>query len=247
VTNSTRHTSDHTLLCERCGYILEDLDPAANCPECGRPIAQSLPSARTGTPFQNDHTWRGFARHCAMLAREPGGLFSRARFGQRADDSLLYRSVAAASFAALAPPSAVIFANAVRRGEHEAIAGLLLASLLWGLLAALLLVLTAIERAGIVFFAGRRGWRVPSAVARTICANAAPGWIAAAVFLNIALLALPGALRLADGAPAPWRATAIAAAASLPLMGFTAGMLVFETLVYIGVRRCRYANRAARP
>lgn len=241
--------SDSTsLLCERCGYVLEGLESHLACPECGRPIAESLPNARTGTPFQNDPTWRGLARQCVMLAREPGALFALARIGRIADDSLLFRSAAAAAFAALAPACTVLLARAFPGlREHELIIGLCVAALLWGLLTALLLVLTAIERAGITFFARRRGWRVPTPVARTICANAAPGWIAAAVFFNLALLALPGAMRLAGNAPAPWRTAAEAGAASLPAAGFIAGMLVFETLVYIGVRRCRWANWAARP
>jgi hypothetical protein len=38
-----------------------------------------------------------------------------------------------------------------------------------------------------------------------------------------------------------------AAAVALPFLGFIAGMLIFETLVYIGVRRCKYANWVERP
>ena len=31
----------------------------------------------------------------------------------------------------------------------------------------------------------------------------------------------------------------------VPALGALAGLLVFETLIYVGVRRCRYANPAA--
>ena len=34
---------EYTLLCERCGYIIEGLPTDNPCPECNRPIALSLP------------------------------------------------------------------------------------------------------------------------------------------------------------------------------------------------------------
>ncbi|MEZ6318065.1 MAG: hypothetical protein R3B49_04810 [Phycisphaerales bacterium] len=43
---------EYTVLCERCGYVVEGLDPAGACPECGKPIAESLPERRVGTPWQ---------------------------------------------------------------------------------------------------------------------------------------------------------------------------------------------------
>ncbi|MBX3407549.1 MAG: hypothetical protein KF869_12385 [Phycisphaeraceae bacterium] len=246
--NPDRESSDATLLCEGCGYVLEGLDAGGACPECGRPIVESLPGARTGSPFQNDPTWRGFIRQCVMLIREPGRLFARARIGHSADAPLLFRSVAVASIAALAPLCGFALAAAGRSSrEHDIIAVLMFLFSLWGVFTVLLLVLTTIERVGITFFANRRGWRVPPPVARTICANAAPGWIAAGVLCGIGLCAVPAMLRVARDVPPPWRTTADAAAASPPLLGFIAGMIVFEMLVYVGVRRCRYANWAARP
>jgi hypothetical protein len=43
--------TEATLLCERCGYVLEGLDERGACPECGQPIAESLPSRRTFKNF----------------------------------------------------------------------------------------------------------------------------------------------------------------------------------------------------
>lgn len=104
-------------------------------------------------------------------------------------------------------------------------------------------ILTWIERRGVVFFGKRRGWRVTPAVAWTVCAHAAFGWILAAAFvaLGLHLSAFLATGRPTGNALLP-RDIAISWA---PLAGFFAGMLVFETLVYVGVRRMRFANPPA--
>ena len=40
------------LLCESCGYEIGGLRKSGACPECGRPIARSVPDARRGSPWQ---------------------------------------------------------------------------------------------------------------------------------------------------------------------------------------------------
>jgi len=39
------------VLCEACGYAVTGLTAAGNCPECGCPIADSLPANRRPTPM----------------------------------------------------------------------------------------------------------------------------------------------------------------------------------------------------
>lgn len=55
-------TDAFTLLCERCGYVVEGLATEGACPECGRPIAESLPERRVGTPWQQRRGMRSFVR-----------------------------------------------------------------------------------------------------------------------------------------------------------------------------------------
>jgi hypothetical protein len=62
---------EYTLLCERCGYIIEGLPTDNSCPECNRPIALSLPERRTGTPWQQRSTPRSLVQTWWQTARHP--------------------------------------------------------------------------------------------------------------------------------------------------------------------------------
>jgi sterol desaturase/sphingolipid hydroxylase (fatty acid hydroxylase superfamily) len=107
----------------------------------------------------------------------------------------------------------------------------------------LLFLLTFVEAMGIRFFARRRGWRITRNVAWQICAHASIGWVLAAV---LTLLSLVVWLNLSNFGLSGWMErsgpTGDYVMAAVPAVGFFAGMFVFELLVYVGMRRCRFAN-----
>ncbi len=240
--------TDETLLCERCGYVLEGLDERGACPECGQAIAESLPSRRTGTPFQVSPGWRGFVTQCKMLAQRPTELFGNVRVSSSPGVSIAADAFNIAALIALIPPAWRAWLEF--RAGPSLLAGVVSLGcllLVWYCIRQVMVMLTWIERVGVVFFSRRRGWRIGRALAQAICGNAAPGWIAAAVLMNLgfALAFLVDLLK--PVLPLDQWAVREAIKTALPLLGFVAGMLIFETLVYIGVRRCKYANWVERP
>ena len=97
-----------------------------------------------------------------------------------------------------------------------------------------------------------RGWRLLPDAARQICAHASVGWVACGVLPFLVLFAFEFTLRVfgvapggtIDGGPVigaiDVRSLAIGGSV---LAGYILGMLIFETLVFVGVRRCKFSNQ----
>ncbi|QYK46965.1 MAG: hypothetical protein KF838_09230 [Phycisphaeraceae bacterium] len=273
---------EFTLLCERCGYVLEGLDHGGNCPECGKPIAESLPrNARPGSPWQ---AWRsppdaacvgcGYpleieddrdvcpecgtrvpehredVEHQRYLTRagvkavlttiremylRPRAMLSRVRIEEGPTRSLGAMITSVASAILIVPIGCMHGWSIFVRTTWTLESALETVGVLWGMAVAGLLVLcilvflSFIEEMGIQLFGRVHKRRITSAVAETICAHACVGWITGAVLFWGFILAavLLGENRLALFSP----------------IGLILGLLHFEILVWLGVKRCRYANR----
>jgi hypothetical protein len=57
---ATTIPAENDLLCEGCGYTLNGLPDDSNCPECGKPIADSARLLRSRPPWENENA--GFLR-----------------------------------------------------------------------------------------------------------------------------------------------------------------------------------------
>ncbi len=97
----------------------------------------------------------------------------------------------------------------------------------------ILLVCVSIESLGIQVLGRRNGWRVDPVVASTVVGHASYGWLLGAlVFFCVGPLA--GLASEFDAIVMAFYAVSIAAA--------VVGLLAFEALVYVGLRRLRFAN-----
>ncbi|TVQ61169.1 MAG: hypothetical protein EA378_10000 [Phycisphaerales bacterium] len=242
------------VLCEGCGYEIGGLGEgyAANaCPECGRALADSMPGHRKGSPLQREpgrgpgaicRTWWRVVRHPwrvwdEVQPAESGELASRARVLRLCTNAMAVLPVLALLVSVVYAESITPVAAALRW----------MVPLLAGFFV-LLEVLCRIESIGIRTIGRQRGWRVTPGVARAVIAHASVGWLLAAVliaggfWLGRWFQGLVGV-----GRPLPagdWLGAIVETAPLLfPAVGFLIGMLVFEALVYVGVRRMRFVNR----
>jgi hypothetical protein len=231
------------VLCENCGYAVGGIDTSLACPECGSPVAGSLPERRRGSPWQRSGLAgerRAAAAWSATLiafVRRPSTFWRDVRITRRRAVQLLMLNCTIAAAGA----------TLVLAGEWNGratptsyIAAFFVVSML------MLLALSSVEYTGVRFFGRRRGWRITRVSALVIIAHASFAWLIAGFGMALAghvARRLPFLWdgRLTLGLPdIAW--FAIIAGAPVIL-----GMVLFSTLSGLGFHALRYANAPAEP
>ncbi len=237
---------EYTLLCERCGYVIEGLPHEGACPECGKAIAESLPERRVGTPWQRGPSMVSLFATAWFTVRHPYGTLDVMRAGEAANRRLRFAYNASAGglvglgvLAWVVPMIFIPFVPGDKQSPetaawHVAFAGI--ACLLIAVVAYLMFeVFTEIETRGVRFFAARRGFRLTPAMAQAVGAHGSVGWVIAGVGAPLSALYVPFALEYAP------EESIMMVLGGLGLGG--AGFLFFEAFAYLGLRRCKFANR----
>ncbi|MEO1718307.1 MAG: zinc ribbon domain-containing protein [Planctomycetota bacterium] len=238
----TERLDPDALLCRRCGYPLDAVLHEFACPECGTPIASSMPEMRVGSPWQRGGSFASWLRTLAALARWRQ-LFDTITIGKHDAEWLLRINLGLAALL-----TACAFAedriDEVLLHSRGSLAGLLGALLILTPAAyAVLRGLTAIERAGLQFFGNKRGGRVTPGIARAVTAHASYGWMLAGLLAVILAFLGHSVFRTWYGSLGTWWVLRLVPAhTAFAAGGFFAGLIVFETLSYLGTLRCRFAN-----
>ncbi len=236
---SARHDprDEYTLLCETCGYVLEGLDHAVNCPECGTPIAESLPElVRPGSLWQQSPSFKSLLQTYVLMLSHPCNTLDRVRIDARSSGSLEGWTVLLSASVVVMPFIVFFVARILKEPNpagrtlvQDAVMGIVMVGVMFMTACLVLLILTGIERVGIRSFGRIHKRRITSAVATTVCAHASVGWLTGSMlFASIMLLGLTLGTRPMVG---------------VALFCLLLGLLHFEILVWLGVKRCRYANR----
>lgn len=220
---------DADSLCERCGYPLVGLAMAGVCPECGLPVGESDPVHRTGLPWQNGASVRAWWRTMLGMLTSPSRSFRRMRLGgSRATDRLFM-----ATFVVLV---GVLWAIMWRvAGDRWWWA--------WGLGgAAGMVALTYIEVLGVTNFSRQKQWRVPWSLAERVACYSAGAWFPAALIMGQSFLLLQ------RGVVWEWITLRLGLFEPVRDLFYVVGiaslaMLWFEMLVWLGIRKVRFANQ----
>ncbi len=248
------------VLCEGCGYEIRGLiqaDASGACPECGRALAASMPGRRPGSVWQAQPgmlallaTWWRVLRHPWASWDDVTRADTREAV-RRARRLRLLTNGAAALTAGYGLGTALIqgvYADGEFKGTLELA---LVLTLAWtGGLVVLFEVLCRVERTGMGLIGRQHGWRADAGVTRSVIAHAAIGWVVSAALLGLGFwlgrIFQAFVHRPRDWAIGRWWAVAgEAAPLLLPAAGFLIGLVLFEALVYVGVRRMRFVNREA--
>lgn len=231
---------EFTALCRRCGYVIDGLPAGSACPECGLDSSRSLASSRPGSPWQRRPGPASWLWTNLLALVRPGTLFDRVAIDPRSSVRLLAWNIAAATLLLAAQAALGLRWILPVPRNLPAWQGVLATAALAPMV---LVLLTWVEARGIRVFGTRAGGRVTRAVAWTVVAHASVGWIVAA------LLVAPARLVVQHGKTYWWDYDLIPAWAdpvvrtAVLLLGLVLGLLAFEVLTYVGVRRCRFANR----
>ncbi|MDX9910606.1 MAG: zinc ribbon domain-containing protein [Phycisphaerales bacterium] len=235
------------LLCERCGYDVDALPDDAHCPECGTPRVESLPERRTGTPWQREGGFRAFWRTLALVWMRPRGIWRKVSVGA---EGRLRASMLATAALLYGVASAIVLevSRSSTRGRAPLASewlGWTITGLAFGLTIffPLLVLLTWIESRGLRVIGRVHKFRITPEVASAVCAHAAAGWITGGVLAIIGSIAGQWLNAYASSHNVGVvRGFMMLSPGLLPLIAFAIGMLHFETLAYLGMRKMRYAN-----
>lgn len=246
---------EYTLLCEKCGYVIEGLDTSGNCPECGKPIAESLPERRTGTPWQQSPGAKTLLATWWMTLRHPLRTLDVMKLSERTSTGLSGRTL---MFSSICMYILLLMLEVINPYSSLNVLALAVMSAIGALIVfAIFVMLSEIELAGLRIISKSRGFRVTEPIAYNIVGHGSVGWVWCGAMLALSLYSLGQSVmhstEMNEFPALPWSDRPFVTGYTLSryydsltliffLLSFP-GFLFFETFAYLGLLRLKYANR----
>jgi hypothetical protein len=242
-----------SLICESCGYDLSATLEEGRCPECGRPVGESLPAHRGGTAWQRAPGLFSWALTCKRVLFNPAPEFARLSLARRGTGLLALNCLLAGTL--IASPWTGVFigdwSRTARGTAYETIAYLSAAGAQSIFATVVLLALTLLITAVSLAFARSRQWRLTRRAAWNVACHASAAWLVAGVMPLLLMavwytlgtllrISIPGTVPGSTGGMQVSWQTVLGAAA--PISGLALGAWVFLSRMLAGVRACRYAT-----
>lgn len=238
----------YTLLCNRCGYIIESLYADSNCPECGHPIEKSIPTDRAGTPWQlHQQSMIALIKTWFMTIGKPGKVIDTMKFDHENGKSMAAHTPLVAVVLALISIVPMAYFDGIGTVAFLVIGGGLIGLVFWFM--ACLYSRIAVTR--LTRSARKKNYKFDLGLSWSVAGHASSYWIWIPFGLSMALWTLllnhyAGQNNWID----PYSKTS-------SLIDFT-GLLIltasapisismFELFLWKASRRLRYTNQVARP
>lgn len=252
---------EYTLLCEQCGYVVEGLATKGACPECGKPIVESLPERRVGTAWQREPSAANLLRTWAMSLLHPVRTLDVLAERPAADTRLRRWTLLAAAFLLSIGYWQYGAVDMVREKPLSALFLVVFVLICTLAVWPVLLGLTLVETWGLGVIAKTRGFRVPLDSRRAITAHGSVGWLLAGAAACLVTAGIDVLWTVFTGPDVPIGSSISPSAmvdtfaANKPpswliwfgivtrVLCVLAGFLFFETFAWLGLRRLKYANR----
>jgi len=236
---------EYTLLCEKCGYVIEGLDTEDPCPECGKPIKESLPERRVGTPWQQNPGFKSLMQTWWMTLRHPIQTLNVMQFQTIHHPSIIIKPflMIALFFVILGSMIIVFFAG-------EAFFLGFVAFLLFMGIASIgcfvTIGLMKIESSGLRIISKQNKFRITNDISNNIVVHGSVGRVM--VFIGLGVFSNTYVIWILFKNSEFINSVQIAKSIFVTGTGFLAissilGFLFFEFFAYLGLRRCKFANR----
>lgn len=235
---------EYTLLCEDCGYIIEDLDESLPCPECGKPITESIPHYNAGSPWQQRRTLTNLIKTWFLTIFRSMYLCRQLNIDSETATSLLWVGLFTGfSVPVIGVIIAIVFL-AIQEGFYpDSLTSIPIAIIIECVFVLMAAIYAALGAQRLRYYAYRRGYRIPPNSRWTIVGHASLGLTIAPIGITVAFITAGIMAESNFNDYAMMVQIILVTTAIIGWLSIPIALLEFEVLLHMGASAMRYRNQ----